>query len=172
MKALTKKLPLAINRALRSVGYSGDTVSVSARVSVGLSNPANDYARSFAGTVNLVSGQYEIEWSGFDDAERDDPFPSNPTIELSESLAVIKGSYENNSTYAYIYLHPDIAEQFRIEPVPLTPIEADILYTYKSIISKYRKRYLESARKKHPNESLEEAIENLINRGFLKRYPK
>jgi hypothetical protein len=170
MLARVEKLPSALRRALFELGYRSNTVNLSACKSVGLSNPANDYARSFAGTVDLVSGKSEIQWSGFDDAERDDPFPSNPTVGLDQSLAVIKGSNENNTTYAYIFLHPNLAEKFRSVPVPLTPLQSEVLYTYANIISKYRKGRLIAAQKKYIDEPFDQAIDDLIRRGFLKRY--
>ena len=172
MLASVEKLPSVLKRALFEVGYKSNTVNLSAHVSVGLSNPANDYARSFSGTVDLVSGKYEIEWSGFDDAERNDPFPSNPTVDLGHSLAVVKGSNENSEVYAYIYLHPDLAEKFRIVPVALTSSECEILYAYGSLISKARKPRLMSIQKQYPDKPFDQVIDDLVCRGFLKRYPK
>jgi|GEM_PF-4264042 len=172
MLARVENLPPALRQVLSKLGYQSSTVNITASESVGLSNPANDFARSFAGTIDLISGKSKIQWSVFDDAERDDPFPSNPTIQLDQSIAVIKGSNANNGTYAYVYLHPSLAEKFRTISVSLTPLQCEVLYTYTSIISKYRKGRLETIQKKYADESFEQSIDDLIQRGFLKRYPK
>jgi len=172
MLTRVEKLPSAIRRALIELSYQGSTINLSVCESIGLSNPADDYARSFAGTVDLRSGISNIKWSGFDDAQRNDPFPENPIIELNQSLAVVKGSHENNTITAYLFLHPTLMESFRSKAIPITHLQKEVLFTYASIISKYRKGRLESAQRNYPDESFEQSVENLIQRGLLKRYPK
>ncbi len=173
MYAPISSLPDSLRQALESVSYHRKDISIEARETASLNDAGSDGCKAFVILVDLETGQRKTTWGSWggpnafsprnavDLDTRDYPIPPN--------AAVVRGSI-GNTTYATILVSPSTVAPLLPKVEKLADSDARILYCYVAIKGgQYRQTELQHVIRKHPDIDLDQAIEALVSKGYLKR---